>query len=71
MGILGKVVFISCGAFLGGGVGFYLKETYYVRMKKDKCTELQKQWKDLSDIRKAKEKQLSSIKQQDITVNKK
>ena len=63
-------MFISCGAFLGGGLGFYLKETYYVRVKKDKCTALQEQWKDLSDIRKTKEKRLDSIKQQHETVNK-
>ena len=63
MGMFGKVVVISCGVFLGGGVGFYLKETYYVRQKKDRCYQLQEEWKELSDIRKAKEQQLNSIKQ--------
>ena len=66
MGMLAKVMVISCGVFLGGGLGFYLKETYFVKMKKDRCAELQEQWKDLSDIRKAKEKQL---KQQEIHVH--
>lgn len=64
MGILGKVMVISCGVFIGGSVGFYLKETYYVRQKKDRCYQLQEEWNVLSDIRKAKEEQLNSIKQQ-------
>ena len=54
---------ISCGVFIGGGLGFYLKETYYVRLKKDRFYQLQDEWKALSDIRKAKEQQLDSIKQ--------
>ena len=64
MGMLGKVMAISCGVFLGGGLGFYLKETYYARLKKDRCYQLQEELKVLSDIRKAKEEQLNSIKQQ-------
>lgn len=64
MGMLGKVMAISCGVFLGGGLGFYLKETYYVRLKKDRCYQLQEEWKVLSDNRKAKEEKLNSIKQQ-------
>lgn len=63
MGMLGKVMAISCGVFIGGGLGFYLKETYYVRLKKDRFYQLQDEWKALSDIRKAKEQQLDSIKQ--------
>jgi hypothetical protein len=69
MGVLGKVVAISCGVFLGGGLGFYLKETYYVRLKKDRCHQLQEEWKVLSDNRKAKEEKLNSIKQQANNIN--
>lgn len=65
MGLLGKVVIISCGVFIGGGIGFYLKETYYVKLKRDRCYQLQEELKGLSNIRKEKEKQLNSIQQQD------
>ena len=60
MGLLGKVMIITCGVFLGGGIGFYLKETYYVRQRKDKCYELQEELKVLSNVRKEKEKQLNA-----------
>lgn len=69
MGILGKVLVISCGVFVGGSFGFYLKETYYVRQKRDRYYQLREEWKVLSDIRKAKEQQLNSIKQQGNTIH--
>ena len=64
MGILRRVMVISCGVLLGGGVGFYLKETYYVTLKQDRYNKLQEEWKELSDNRRTKEQKLSSIKQQ-------
>lgn len=65
MRILGRVVMISGGVFLGGGIGFYLKETYYVRIKKERCHKLRQELKELSDIRKEKEKKVNDIKQSD------
>ena len=62
MGMLGKGVLITCGVFIGGGLGFYLKETYYVRRRRDKCYELEKELKALIDVRRTKEVQLKSIK---------
>ena len=62
MGMLGRGVVITCGVFAGGGIGFYLKETYYVRRRRDKCFELEGELKALTDTRKAKEEQLKSIK---------
>ena len=63
MGMLGKFVVISCGVFIGGGIGFYFKETYYVRLRRDKCYKLQEELKTLSDSRKSKEQQLESLRQ--------
>ena len=43
MGMLGKVVAISGGVFAGGGLGFYLKETYYLRLKREERSRLEEE----------------------------
>ena len=49
---------ISTGVFAGGGIGLYLRETYFYRRKKEKCLRLEEELKGLKGIRKHKEKLL-------------
>lgn len=62
MGTFGRVVAISCGVFLGGGIGFYLRENYSVRTKKEQHEQLEEEWKTLVEMRKEKEKLLPKEK---------
>ena len=62
MGVSGKVIAISIGVFAGGALGFYLRETYYLRLKKEKCAEMEKQWREKVEIRKRKQKQLQNTR---------
>lgn len=59
MSTFGKVMAISVGVFVGGGIGFYLRETYFFRMKKEKCAKLEEELKELVHVRKSKEEALS------------
>lgn len=58
MGMFGRVMAISTGVFAGGGIGLYLRETYFYRRKKEKCLRLEEELKGLKGIRKHKEKLL-------------
>ena len=60
MSTFGKVMAISIGVFGGGGIGFYLRETYFFRVRRKKCAELEEELKELVYIRKAKEDALRS-----------
>ena len=60
MSTSGKVIAISIGVFGGGGFGFYLRETYYFRVKQEKCAKLEEELKELVHVRKAKEDALNS-----------
>ena len=62
MGMLGKVVAISGGVFAGGGLGFYLKETYYLRLKREERSRLEEEWMELVRARKDKEQLLRTMK---------
>ena len=53
-----RVMMISLGTFLGGGYGFYLKETYYLKKKEKRCEELEIEWKELHKLHKEKEEML-------------
>ena len=55
MGMVGRAVAISTGVFFGGGIGFYLKETYYVRVKEKRCAQLEVELHELIRTRKRKE----------------
>ena len=60
MGIFGKAMAISVGVVVGGGLGFYLKETYFLRMKEKRCAELEVKLQELIRIRKRKEELLQT-----------
>lgn len=55
MGTLLKMLVVSTGVIVGGGLGFYFKETYYVRKRTEKLKEMESEWQELVRIRKAKE----------------
>ena len=61
MGIFGKAMAISVGVVVGGGLGFYLKETYFLRMKEKRCAELEVELQELVRTRKSKEELLQTI----------
>lgn len=46
---------VSTGVLVGGSLGFYFKETYYVRRRTEKLREMEAEWQELVRIRKAKE----------------
>ena len=54
MGTFGRVMAISCGVFLGGGIGFYLRENYSIKAKKEEHQKLEEEWKALVKIRNEK-----------------
>ena len=58
MGMFGKAMAISVGVVVGGGLGFYLKETYFLRMKEKKCAQLEGELQELVRSRKIKEELL-------------
>ncbi len=37
MGLTSRVLGISAGVFIGGGLGFYWRETYYVRRMEERA----------------------------------
>lgn len=58
MGTFGKVVALSAGALGGMGVGFYLKEHYYLKQNKERRDELMTELQRLRNLRKEKEERL-------------
>ena len=60
MGIFGKAMAISVGVVVGGGLGFYLKETYFLRVKEKRCAELEGELQELARTRKSKEELLKT-----------
>ena len=61
MGTFGKVMALSAGAFGGMGLGFYLKEHYYLKQNKEKREQLLVELKQLRDLRKQKEEKLQTL----------
>ena len=61
----GRVLALSIGILGGGGLGFWYKETHWVRKNEEKCKELEKELDRLVELRRKKEKQLdeSSVHQ--------
>ena len=55
--MFGKAMTINVGVVVGGGLGFYLKETYFLCVKK-KCAELEAELQELVRTRKIKEELL-------------
>lgn len=60
MGIFGKAMAISVGVVVGGGLGFYLKETYFLQMNEKRCAELEVELQELVRTRKRKEELLQT-----------
>ena len=61
MGMLGKVLAISSGVLVGGGVGMYLRENYLYKRKKEQCDILEEDLRELKRIRIEKEKLLEEL----------
>lgn len=62
MGIFGRAVAIAVGVLLGGGLGFYWRETYLLKHSQDKRSDLEKQLTILAKSRKEKEFMLQNIR---------
>ena len=61
MGTFGKVVALSGGALGGMGLGFYLKEFYYLKQNKERRDELVAELQRLRELRKNKEQKLKGL----------
>ena len=61
MGTFGKVMALSGGALGGMGLGFYLKEFYYLKQNKERRDELVAELQRLRELRKNKEKKLKGL----------
>ena len=61
MGTFWKVVALSSGALGGMGVGFYLKENYYMTQNKERRDELMVELERLRALRRKKEKLLKAL----------
>ena len=61
MGIWGRAVAISSGGLAGLGLGFYLKENYYLKRNKAKRDRLMAELDQLRAIRKRKTEKLQSL----------
>ena len=61
MGTFGKVVALSAGAFGGMGLGFYLKEHYYLNQNKERRDELVAELQRLRELCKNKEQKLKAL----------
>ena len=60
MGVFGRAAAISVGVLIGGGIGFYWRETYMLKASQDKRTDLEKQLRTLIQSRKERENTLRS-----------
>lgn len=58
MAVFGRAVAITVGVLVGGGVGFYLRETFVYEIQQRKKKELQKELEKLSVSRSEKERLL-------------
>ena len=61
MGTFGKVLALSGGALGGMGLGFYLKEFYYLKQNKERRDELVAELQRLRELRKNKERKLKGL----------
>lgn len=61
MGTFGKVIALSSGALGGMGLGFYLKEHYYLRQNKERRDQLMDELKRLRTLHKKKEDRLHTL----------
>ena len=61
MGVSGRVIAISSGALGGLGVGFYLKENYYLKRNKARRDQLNAELDRLRAIRKKKTEGLQAL----------
>ena len=61
MGTFWKVMALSAGALGGMGLGFYLKEHYYLRQNKERRDELVTELQRLREQRKNKEQRLKAF----------
>lgn len=68
MGNFGKVIALSSGALGGMGLGFYLKEHYYLKQNKEKRDQLMAELKKLRTLRKKKEERLKALASSSRTV---
>lgn len=64
MGTFGKVVVLSSGALGGMGLGFYLKEHYFLKQNKEKRDQLMAELERLGALRKKKEERLQTLAKQ-------
>lgn len=55
MGVFGKSMAITIGVLIGGGFGFYWRETSWLNISEGKKDELEEQLKRLIKLRKEKE----------------
>ena len=60
MGVYGRAMAIAFGGLAGGGIGFYWRETYMLKVTQDKRTILEGQLNELVKSRKEKETELQS-----------
>ena len=67
MGTFGRVAAISTGVLAGGGIGFYWRETYMLKARKEKIAALEAQLNILKKNRKEKECLLHDSGQMDAT----
>lgn len=71
MGMFGKVMAISTGVFIGGGLGMYLRENQLYRRNKKQADKLEQDLADITRIRKEKESLLKQLSEQStITISK-
>ena len=55
MGTVLKMLVVSTGVLVGGSLGFYFKETYYMRKRTEKLRQMEAEWQELVKTRKSKE----------------
>lgn len=61
----GKVIAIIVGTFVGGGVGFYVREVYQAQQREEYRNKLSAELQEISERRKSKERLLNSLAKQD------
>ncbi len=69
MGMFGKVMAISGGVFIGGGLGLYLRENQLYTRKKKQCNKLEQELTELTLIRKEKESLLQQFNESTARTN--
>lgn len=60
MGMRGKIIAITIGTFVGGGVGFYVRERYQARQREEYRDKLSAELQEVSERRRSKERLLNS-----------